>query len=109
MVFFRNHIFYVKRVVALNGDSIPGKQGMISVNGEEQHEPYLHHVGPQWPDGIDNFGPVPIPSGQCLVMGDNRDISLDSRSPEFGLVENGSIVGKPLHVFGSDRVGGSIQ
>ena len=109
IVFLRNHIFYVKRAVALNGDSIQGKRGIISVNGEELHEPYVQHVGPQWPDGINNFGPVAIPSGKCFVMGDNRDISLDSRSPEFGLVENGSIVGQPLYVFGSDRVGGSIR
>jgi TM2 domain-containing membrane protein YozV len=51
------------------------------------------------------FWPVPL----LLVMGDGRDISLDSRSPEFGLVENGSIVGKPWFVFGSDRVGRGIR
>jgi signal peptidase I len=77
-------------------------------NGEGQHEPYVQHVGPQRPDGMNDFGPVAIPSGKCFVMGDSRDISLDSRSPRFGLVENGSIVGKPWYVFGSDRVGGSI-
>jgi hypothetical protein len=43
------------------------------------------------------------------VMGDSRDISSDSRSLEFGLVEHGSIVGNPRYVFGSDRVGGSIR
>jgi len=70
---------------------------------------YLQHVGPQWPDGMNNTGPVAIPSGKCSVMGDSRDISLDSRSPQFGLVEYGSIVGKPWYVFGSDRGGGSIR
>jgi len=109
IVFLRNDIFYVKRVIALTGDSIQGKNRIIFVNGEEQHEPYVQHVGPQWPDGMNNFGPVAIPSGKCFVMGDSRDIGLDSRSPEFGLVENGSIVGKPLYVFGSDRVGASIR
>jgi hypothetical protein len=67
-------------------------------NGEGQHEPYVQHVGPQRPDGMNDFGPV-----------DSRDIGWDSRSPGFGLVENGSIVGKPWYVFGSDRVGGSIR
>jgi hypothetical protein len=77
-------------------------------NGEGQHEPHLQHAGPQWPDGMNDLGPVGIPSGKCFVMGDSRDISLD-RSPGFGLVENGSIVGKPWYVFGSDRVGVSIR
>jgi hypothetical protein len=67
-------------------------------NGEGQHEPYVQPVGPQSPDGMNDFGPV-----------DRRDIGLDSRSPGFGLVENGSIVGKPWYVFGWDRVGGSIR
>ena len=58
---------------------------------------------------MNDLGPVAIPSGKRFVMGDSRDISLDSRSPGFGLVENGSIVGKPWYVFGSDRVGGSIR
>jgi hypothetical protein len=67
-------------------------------HGEGQHEPYVQHVGPQRPDGMNDFGPV-----------DSRDMGRDSRSPGFGLVQNGSIVGKPWYVFGSDRVGGSIR
>ena len=70
---------------------------------------YVQHVGPRWPDGMNGIGPVAIPSGKCFVMGDSRDIGLDSRSPEFGLVEHGLIVGKPWYVFGSDGVGGNIR
>jgi hypothetical protein len=70
---------------------------------------YVQHVGPQWPDGMNSIGPVAIPSGKCFVMGESRDIGLDSCSPELGLVEHGSIVGKPWYVFGSDGVGGNIR
>jgi hypothetical protein len=42
-------------------------------------------------------------------MGDNRDVSFDSRVPKFGLVDSGSIVGKPLYVFQSSRAGMSIR
>jgi signal peptidase S26 family len=69
---------------------------------------YVQHEGPQWPDGMNSIGPVAIPSGKSFVMTDSRDIGLDSRSSEFGLVEHGSVVGKPWYVFGSDRVGGNI-
>ena len=70
---------------------------------------YVQHMGPQWPDGMNSIGPVAIPSGKCFVMGESRDIGLDSCSPELGLVEHGSIVGKPWYVFGSDGVGGNIR
>src|ERR1700730_13011173 len=70
---------------------------------------YVQHVGPQWPDGMNSIGPVAIPSGKCFVMGESCDIGLDSRSPELGLLEHGSIVGKPWYVFGSDGVGGKIR
>jgi signal peptidase I len=48
---------------------------------------------------MDTFGPTTIPSGKFFVMGDNRDISLDSRSADFGLVDARSIVGKPLYGY----------
>ena len=70
---------------------------------------YVQHVGPQWPDGMNSIGPVAIPSGKSFVMTDSRDIGFDRRSSEFGLVEHGSIVGKPWYVFGSDGVGGNIR
>jgi hypothetical protein len=70
---------------------------------------YVQHEGPQWPDGMNSIGLVAIPSGKSFVMTDSRDIGLDSRSSEFGLVKHGSIVGKPWYVFGSDRVGGNIR
>jgi len=109
VIFFRNHTFFVKRVIAIGGDSIRGEDGLIFVNGSEQHEPYVEHIGTQAPDWMSTFGPIAVPKGKCFVMGDNRDVSLDSRSADFGFVDNGSIIGKPLYIFGSDRVGVSIR
>jgi signal peptidase I len=95
------------QMVAASDPSVYLPDAQPRGNGEGQHEPYVQPVGPLRPDGMNDLGPVAIPSGKCFVMGDSRDISLDSRS--LGLVENGSIVGKPWYVFGSDRVGGSIR
>jgi TM2 domain-containing membrane protein YozV len=87
-----------RQMVAGSDPSVYLPDSQARGNGEGQHEPYVQHVGPQRPDGMNDFGPV-----------DSRDIDWDRRSPGLGLVENGSIVGKPWYVFGSDRVGESIR
>ena len=110
IIFLRDHNFIIKRVVAIGGDSIEGQNNMIFVNGKEQDEPYVEHTSRgaelNWQT---NFGPIYIPNGKYFVMGDNRDVSLDSRSAEVGLVDENSIVGKPLYIFSSDRQGRSVR
>jgi signal peptidase I len=109
IVFLRGNTFFVKRVAAISGDTIKGRSGAVSVNGKKQDEPYVEHTGTLPQSWLDNFGPVFVPPGKCFVMGDNRDVSLDSRSQGFGFVDDNSIVGKPLYIFGSDRLGRNIQ
>jgi signal peptidase I len=92
--------FTVKRIIAIGGDTIQGKDREILLNDSVQSEPFIEHkwraAAYAW---MDTFGPVAIPSGKFFVMGDNRDISLDSRSTDFGLVDARSIVGKPLYGY----------
>jgi signal peptidase I len=109
IVFVRNKTYFVKRVAAISGDSIKGVDGAIWINGDKQVESYVEHTSAAAPFWINNFGPVSVPRGKCFVMGDNRDVSLDSRSPEFGFVDDSSIIGRPLYIFASNRVGRSIQ
>jgi signal peptidase I len=110
IIFLRDQAFIIKRVIAISGDSIEGQNNMIFVNGKEQDEPYAEHRSRggelTW---MINFGPTYIPNGKYFVMGDNRDVSLDSRSAEIGLVDENSIVGKPLYIFSSDRQGRSVR
>jgi signal peptidase I len=95
-------------VIAVGGDSIEATNQVIYVNGRKLDEPYVEHIG-EAPEWANTFGPVYVPTGNFFVMGDNRDYSLDSRSEEYGLVDQRSIVGKPLYTFDSDRTGQSIH
>lgn len=96
----REGFLTVKRIIAVAGDKIVGKNRTIFVNDESQNEPYVQHEYPSGsnPD-LDTFGPINVATGHYFVMGDNRDISLDSRAPEFGLLNEKSVVGKPLYSY----------
>jgi signal peptidase I len=108
IVLLRNGTFYVKRIIAVGGHSVEGKDGVVYVDQRPLDEPYARHAG-QPPTWMNDFAPVELPPGQFFVMGDNRDVSLDTRSSEFGFVANGEIIGKALYIFGSDRTGKGIR
>jgi signal peptidase I len=78
---------FIKRVIAIEGDTIEGREGRVFVNGEPVDEPYL-------PEGLEisPFGPAEIPEDMIFVMGDNRNNSDDSRS--FGPIEEDTVVGR---------------
>lgn len=82
----------IKRVIAVGGDrlEIDFDSEIIRVNGDELKEDYIQgHTR-------DEQGEIPavIPEGKVFVMGDNRTVSLDSRSPEIGLIDVKDIIGK---------------
>lgn len=76
----------IKRVVGIPGDLIKIKHGKVYLNGDLLDEPYVE--GETKPD-IDLFK---VREGTYFVMGDNREISDDSRF--FGCVEVRQIRGK---------------
>jgi signal peptidase I len=84
---------FVKRIIAVPGDSIEIRQGSVYVNGEKIIEPYIDR-GAQLAGFAerDELPPQTVPSGAYFVMGDNRRGSRDSR--EWGFLERKFIVGK---------------
>jgi len=99
---------YVKRVIALEGEKIEVKNKQVYINDEPIPEEYKIHLVGQIRDQEDNYyyyndrikenyGPVVVPSGQCFVMGDNRDNSYDSRYWRFLPVNN--IKGRPWIIY----------
>lgn len=92
IAFYYNNKILVKRVIASAGDwvDIDG-QGNVYVNGELLEEPYIKEK---------SFGqcnlelPYQVPEARIFVMGDHRDVSIDSRHTSVGCVSDEQIVGK---------------
>lgn len=99
----------VKRVIAVEGDTIEGRAAQVFLNGKQLQESYIEHpfesVGVTNPDYLDNFGPVVVPPGKVFLMGDNRDLSNDSRQPEVGPIPVAAIRGKVLQIVRSPYEG----
>lgn len=95
----------VKRVIATEGQeiNIDFDKGIVYVDGEPLEEDYINELTTT---KLDFIGPQTVPEGYVFVMGDNRNMSTDSRKSEIGMVDNRLIIGKvycvifPLSSFG---------
>jgi signal peptidase I len=109
-----NGLLIVKRIAALGGDVVEGKEGRVFVNGEpfdDRHRVEAHGMGTPWKRIIE-FGPETVPPGKFFVLGDNRGHSWDSRSPDFGPVDWTDIRGRVLYVYLSNdlsHIGKSVE
>lgn len=80
---------YIKRVIALPGEQVEGRDGRVYVDGQLVEEPYLP------PNTVtSSFGPVTVPDGRLWVMGDNRTNSTDSR--RFNAIDAETVVGRAI-------------
>lgn len=84
---------YIKRVIALEGQTIgfDEENGTVYINGKAINEPYLSS---KTLSGVEWDIPDVIPKGKVFVMGDNRAVSVDSRSIRIQLVDIKNIIGK---------------
>ncbi len=81
---------YIKRVIALPGEQVEGREGSVFVDGRRLVEPYLPDSAPTL-----DFEATTVPAGELWVMGDNRANSSDSRV--FGPVDDETVVGRATH------------
>jgi len=90
----------IKRVIGLPGDSILVNDGEVYINGELYEEEYLNSITTGYVK-IDK-----MPEDKYFLMGDNRKVSLDSRSDLVGLVDKEDIIGDVLvRIFPLNRIG----
>lgn len=92
----------IKRVIAVEGDSLIIENGKVILNNEELKESYI--LENNTPGSI-NIGEIPKDS--IFVMGDNRNNSLDSRDQQIGLVYLEDVLGKAiLRLYPFSEIGG---
>jgi len=84
---------FIKRVLAIPGDEVEIRRGVVYVNGAAVPEPYLK---PEFQD-YRSFRKTLVPSGEYFVLGDHRNSSNDSRN--WGFVEQQLIYGKAIFSY----------
>jgi len=81
----------ITRVIAIEGDKVEIMGGKLFVNGVEQDEPFTAE------DAAYEFGPVIVPPGDVLVLGDNRNHSLDGHI--WGFLPTENVIGRAVFVY----------
>ena len=85
----------VKRVIATEGQTvdIDFESGTVYVDGKALREPYIHNETTN-EEGTEF--PLTVAENCIFVLGDNRAVSLDSRSPRIGQIDRREVLGKAL-------------
>jgi signal peptidase I len=104
-------VAYIKRLIGLPGDTVDVRPGIgVFVNGQKLNEPYVNEVastctlvcrGPAYCTSGSALlrpepqcGPVKVPEGSYYMMGDNRNLSLDSRY--WGFAKEDRVIGRAV-------------
>ena len=83
------HKLLIKRVIGVPGDKISIYGGEVYINGKADDQSFTE-------DGETHgdMSEIEVPENSLFCLGDNREVSIDSRSPEVGFIDQDSVVGK---------------
>ena len=116
-------LYLVKRIIGLPGDRIHLKDGAVYRNGQLLNQSFVRHKRPEaanpYSDNFPTFsapptstefwaaeisqhikdGEIEVPADSYFAMGDNRDVSYDSRY--WGFIPRENLIGRPLLIYWS--------
>ena len=91
-------IEFIKRIIGLPGDKIMVLDGKVSVNDIQLTEGYIPSTTPLAHNGfLKNGIPIIVPQDHIFVLGDNREVSSDSRI--FGPIPISSLIGQVFYRY----------
>ena len=95
---FENGTPIIKRVIATEGQTvdIDFQTGTVYVDGIALQESYISSPTTR-SEGV--VFPLTVDEGCIFVMGDNRDVSKDGRSPDIGLIDKREVLGKAIFLI----------
>ena len=104
----QSKIQFIKRIIAIEGDNIQLQNGKLFVNKKFVNESYVSASNNKTPYSL-AMPLITVPTNHVYVMGDNRDISSDSRI--FGSIPKGDIIAKAtIILYGiNNRSGNKIE
>lgn len=105
IVFRHNGTVLTKRVLALGGETVEGKDGKLIRNGALLTEPYLRVPDEPSSDDEATFATRLIPPDEVFVAGDWRSRSLDSREADYAPVRRQDVIGKVIYIYSSSHPG----
>lgn len=89
---------FIKRVIAVGGDTIEMRDGQVYVNGAAIEEGYIYKDDPKGRN-MSNYRKSVVPQGHIFVLGDNRNNSEDSRYKGVDFVPHRLVKGRAIMAF----------
>lgn len=95
--------YYIKRIIGMPGETVQILDGYVYIDGEKLDEHYGLEV-------MDDPGiaedPIELGEDEYFVLGDNRNNSSDSRSPDVGVIQRSKLVGRAwVRIWPFDSIG----
>jgi len=99
-------VVFIKRIIGLPADMVEVRDNLVLINGAPLDEPYARFLSGA--STRDSWGPQIVPAASYFVLGDNRDVSSDSRA--WGFVPHEDLIGRTAVVFwSSDPQDGRVR